>query len=196
MNMNRNPKFVKLCRRMKFFTRFCQFTILGGLLYKAWYSVAKPNAFSDEVASKLVESVDVNLTPATITLLICFMALATMLALLGLQNVWRIFDQLESESPLSLEIATLIRQTGIYVIADAIITILDQPVTTVLATFANEPGDRRVSIYLSSDQLLLLLIAGLLFVFGHVLVIATAVNEDYRQLIRTMPGTATTDRSR
>lgn len=152
-------------------------------VYAVWTAHDRPDRFAGWLAESLDLTVAATLTPAAG---LAFVAIAVFLAglvLLGLQTVWQLFDRLQRERPLSYEVAALFRRAGLIALTGAIAGLVLHPAATLLATLANPPGARALSIGISSNQLMLLMFAGFLFVMGHVMVLATSINEDYERFV-------------
>lgn len=158
--------------------RVCQFALIGALLYQAWESVANPSVFAADISADMGFSTTIALDPVTSTILIVIMALVSALSLLGLQCVWCFFEQVESERSISPETATYLRQSGVYAVASCTLGILTQQGSTLFATLEN-PGTGHISYFdISSLLLVLLPAAGLLFVIGHILTIASGFRQN------------------
>lgn len=178
-----NAAMVRLCGRMKLLTRIMQFGLVLGLLSLAFTAVASPAQFSGLTAAAL-ELPDVPaLTPVTGSALLALVALLTGLGLFGLQTVWMIFHRLQKANPFSLKVATLLRRAGVIALSGTVALLVARPLAMVLATLANPPGERIIAIGIDSDQVILLMVAGLLFAMGHVMVLATGVNDEYRRFV-------------
>jgi DUF2975 family protein len=183
METQNSPAMIRLCRRMKLLTRALQAMLAAGLIYAAWTTLFRPDGLAIWLADALDLNVPVTITPA---IGLVFVAIAIILAGLvfaGLQTVWQLFDRLQRERPFSYEAAALLRRAGLIALTCAIAGMVLRPVATLLATLANPPGARAISIGVGSDQLILLLLAGFLFVMGHVMVLATSINEDYERFV-------------
>ncbi|AMM85619.1 DUF2975 domain-containing protein [Martelella sp. AD-3] len=183
MNSNNAIALSRLCGQMKLLTRIIQAGLAAGLAYAAWTAFVRPDRVSTWLADALDIAVAVTLTPATGLALFTLFALLAGVFFYGLQTVWSLFDRLQHDSPFSHEVAALLRRAGLIALAGAVAGLVLHPVATLLATIANPPGSRALAIGLGSDQLMLFLLAGLLFVMGHVMVLATAINEDYQRFV-------------
>lgn len=183
MTSKNSPALVRLCKRMKILTRTLQVALAAGLGYTAWTVFARPDRFSDWVADAFDLTVAVTFTPATGLALFAVSTVLAGLLFFGLHTVWQLFDRLQREQPFSQEVAALLRRAGLIALSGAVAGLILRPVATLLATLANPPGARAISIGLSSNQLMLFLLAGFLFVMGHVMVLATSINEDYERFV-------------
>ena len=183
MTKNNSLALSRLCGRMKILTRLMQAGLAFGVLYAGWAAFAQPERVSAWLADTLDLTVSATLTPATGLALAALSLIFAGLIFLGLQTVWRLFDKLQCESPFSPEVAVLLRRAGLVALVGAVAGIVLSPVATVLATLANPPGSRILSIGVSSNQMMLFLLAGLLFVMGHVMMLATYINEDYERFV-------------
>ncbi len=183
MNTKNTAALSRLCGRMKILTRIIQAGLAVGFIYAAWTAFIRPDRTAVWLADALDLAVTVTLTPATGLALFTLAVLFAGLLFYGLQTVWLLFDRLQRESPFSHEVAALLRRAGLIALAGAVAGLVLSPVATLLATLANPPGSRTLSIGLGSDQLMLFLLAGLLFVMGHVMVLATAINDDYERFV-------------
>ncbi|PRX03700.1 UNVERIFIED_ORG: Protein of unknown function (DUF2975) [Martelella mediterranea] len=173
----------RLCGRMKTLTRIIQAGLVAGLAYAGWTALAGQDRISAFLTDALDLSVVATLTPATGLALAALTVMFAGLAFFGLQTVWQLFDRLQYETPFSHAVAALLRRAGLIALAGAVASLFLTPVATLLATLANPPGSRTLSVGLGSDQLMLFLLAGLLFVMGHVMVLATSMNEDYERFV-------------
>ncbi|MGV0816322.1 DUF2975 domain-containing protein [Martelella sp. AMO21009] len=183
MNTQNFPAMIRLCKRMKRLTRVLQAMLAAGLIYVAWTTLFRPDGLAAWLADALDLNVAVTITPAIGLAFVAIAAILAGLVLAGLQTVWQLFDRLQRERPFSYEAAALMRRAGLIALTGAIAGMVLRPVATLLATLANPPGARAISIGLGSDQLMLFLLAGFLFVMGHVMVLATAINEDYERFV-------------
>nr|WP_272213984.1 DUF2975 domain-containing protein [Marinicella sp. W31]MDC2879921.1 DUF2975 domain-containing protein [Marinicella sp. W31] len=171
----------RLCGRMKLLTRILQASLAIGVIYAGWSVITRPDTVSAWLADAL--SVPVTVTPATRLALSILAAVVAGLMFAGLQTVWQLFDRLQREKPFSYEVAALLRRAGLLALAGAVAGLVLPTAATLLATLANPPGSRTLSIGVGSDQMMLFLLAGLLFVLGHVMVLATAINDDYERIV-------------
>lgn len=183
MNNQNSPAMIRLCKRMKLLTRVLQAMLAAGLIYVAWTALFRTDGLAAWLADALDLNVAVTITPAIGLAFVAIAAILAGLVLVGLQTVWQLFDRLQRERPFSYEAAALLRRAGLIALTGAIAGMVLRPVVTLLATLANPPGARAISIGVGSDQLMLFLLAGFLFVMGHVMVLATAINEDYERFV-------------
>ncbi len=183
MTSKNSPALVRLCKRMKLLTRLIQAGVVAGVGYAAFTALIDPELAAIWLHEALDLSRAVTLTPATALALATIAALIAGLVLYGLQTGWQLFDRLERADPFSTDVALLLRRAGMIALTGAIAGLALPPVATLLATLANPPGARAISIAIGSNQLMLFLLAGFLFVMGHVMVLATTINEDYERFV-------------
>jgi len=182
LNFPTQKKLYKLCGIMILATRAFQVLLVVIFLILLWLAITNNAGYADFV-NLGIGMEKVTLTPLTTTLLLALLGSVFALMIVGLKTVTELFEQLRGEKPLSSETALLFRRTGLYALAvwtaQRVYGVLSVP----LATAANPPAERVLQIGFGLGDVLLLFMAGLLFAMGHVMVLASRVNDEYAHII-------------
>ena len=101
----------------------------------------------------------------------------------GLWFLMQLFDAFANQEVLSTQTSKLLRHAGFSFLIVAIYGVVARTLSVLLLTMSNPPGQRQLSIGFGSEQLFVILLAGTLFVIGHVLSIAAAIEEENKSFV-------------
>lgn len=113
------------------------------------------------------------------------LVLCTMLVpgAIGLLSAHRILSNYANGDVLTFENAKSIRTIGIAVICSAAFAIIGRSLSVLILTYDNPPGQRSLSISLSSHDYFYVLLGGLFFVIGWVMAEASRQADENRQFV-------------
>jgi len=146
--------------------------------------VVVPDWFNSMVALSYPElpfATDVTLAKKTGLILLYLIPLTIVLYVLW--NVRLLFECYGRGEVFSAEPANYIRKVGMAMVANVFVSVFIRSMGSVLLTFDNPAGSKQLSISLSGDIYLLLLMGGLLIVIGWVMQEAARISEENRQFI-------------
>lgn len=101
----------------------------------------------------------------------------------GLWFLMQLFDAFSKREILSLQTSQLLRRAGSSFLIVAIYGVLARTISVLLLTMGNPAGQKQLSIGFGSEQLFAVLLAGTLFAIGHVLSIATSIDEENKGFV-------------
>lgn len=121
-----------------------------------------------------------DLKRVTFLLLLCVPLTVTFY---GLWNVRMLFDCYARGRVFQPEPATYIRRVGLAMLANVVVSVLIHAAGSVLLTHDNPAGSRQLSVTVSSDTYLLLLLGGLLVVIGWVMQEAARISDENNRFV-------------
>lgn len=104
-------------------------------------------------------------------------------ALYGLWNVRMLFDCYARGEVFKPAPAAYIRRVGLAMLVNVVLSVLFHAIGSVLLTHDNPSGTRQLSVTVSSDTYLLLLLGGLLVVIGWVMQEAARLSDENSQFV-------------
>ena len=122
-------------------------------------------------------------TPAHIGAALAIGALPLLILLWTLAQMRALFRGLARGAVFTEATARHIRRTGQGFLALALSPILVHPAQSVLLSWANPPGQRQISLALSSEMLGYALVSGLLIVIGWAMAQATEIEAENRAFV-------------
>ncbi|TCT40296.1 hypothetical protein EDC90_100918 [Martelella mediterranea] len=181
-NFHTQKKLYKLCGIMIQATRAFQVLLVVIFMVLLWLAITNNAGYADFL--KMSNDLEkVTLTPITTVLLLVLLGCFFGLIITGLKTVTDLFEKLRSATPLSFETAILLRRTGIFALSVWVAEQIYGGLCAPLATAGNPPTERIFQIGFGINDALLLLMAGFLFTMGHVMVLASRVNDEYARII-------------
>lgn len=97
--------------------------------------------------------------------------------------LWEMFSEFSEGNILAMPPARNMRKAGQHFVWTAAWGFVAQPLTVLLATIGNPPGERQLSIALGSHMLFPLLLAGVLVCVGHVLMEAIRIDRENKSFV-------------
>ncbi len=107
----------------------------------------------------------------------------SVLVLLALDAMRRLFRLYRFGDPLAPNAAPLIHRIGLNLLLSAVAKIVCTPVYTVLFTLQNPPGERSVAVEIGSGDIGFILVAGLLLLIGWSMSEAQRIAAENRQFV-------------
>ncbi|MEM8541205.1 MAG: hypothetical protein AAGF25_09650 [Pseudomonadota bacterium] len=101
----------------------------------------------------------------------------------GLWFLMKLFSAFAKRDILSLRTSQFLRAAGSSFLVVAIYGVVAQTASILLLTMGNPAGQKQLSIGFGSEQLFAILLAGTLFAIGHVLSIATSIDEENKGFV-------------
>lgn len=95
----------------------------------------------------------------------------------------RAFDAIAANDALTAESGLWTRRAGLGFLAAAIVMILSHPLNTAIMSIGAPPGSRFISVAFTTGEFLALIVSGALIVFGHVIAVAVAIDEENRGFV-------------
>jgi hypothetical protein len=117
------------------------------------------------------------------TVLAFVAAIPALLFVLCLHQIWRFFGFVRSEQVLGENSQSSLRTLGRLAIASATAGVLCRTAVGLLATSNNPPGQKMLVIGLSSNELLAIVIAILVFIFANIVREAAVVTQENKSFI-------------
>ncbi len=118
---------------------------------------------------------------AMITLILGLLPLIALLKALSAMRA--LFRNYANGQVLTHASAALIRTSGIWLAATALLSILVHPLQVLALTLSNPPGEKAIALAVSSDQIGFLLTGALLIAVGWAMTDAAETAEDNRSII-------------
>ncbi|MCY6379599.1 DUF2975 domain-containing protein [Hoeflea prorocentri] len=115
--------------------------------------------------------------------LILLLALPLGVSLYGLWNIRMLFDCYARGEVFSPAPAAHIRNVGLAMLVNVVLTALVHSLGSLVLTLDNPPGTRQLSVTASSDTYLLLLLGGLLLVIGWVMQEAARISDENSRFV-------------
>ncbi|MCR4268136.1 DUF2975 domain-containing protein [Nitratireductor sp. ZSWI3] len=176
--------------RLRRLSQLMQTTILvfGGICAAAviWVfleSLSSNASFETLVREGLSIREPVTLTSASVGITAILAGIQFGLLFAALYCVWRMFGAFAGEEPLSLEPAIWMRRASIAFVLVAAGAIVGRTLIILALTMGNPPGQKTLAIGIGSNDLLMLLIALIMYMMGRVMVVAAAVRNDQRGFV-------------
>ena len=129
------------------------------------------------------EATGFEITAGNRAMLMFITAIPLALLLLALWQIKRFFDGYRSGDLFPKSSGRLLRSVGALFVALAIINPMIRTLTMLVLTWNLGEGKKQLMISLSSTDLVLVMLAGLLVMIGHVLAEASRLSDDNQQII-------------
>lgn len=171
-----------LSRRMEMLISALMGVIALFVLYGLWLAWSDPAWISNFVIEKLVLPKPAQLSASTVLLATAFLAQAGML-LWALQALRRAFREMALHDIVGAESARLMRLSGVAFLVNAVATILAPPLVSLILSLDMPVGQRFLAISFSTHELLALVLSGILIVFGHLLAVASEIDDDNKRFV-------------
>lgn len=117
------------------------------------------------------------------TLLLMVLSVPLTVTLYGLWNVRMLFDCYARSEVFSRAPSAYIRNVGLAMLLNVIVSVLIHSIGSVLLTYDNPIGSRQLSVSVSSDTYLLLILGGLLVVIGWVMQEANRISDENSRFV-------------
>lgn len=164
-------------------------TSLGSLaVAAAWLGLAAiaisdGEWFRDIVSRQIGEGLPIAMTPAASAVVLALTSFQFLILLTALYCLWRMFNAFASEEPLSMHSAVWMRRAGGAFLVSALSGLVVRAGVIAALTIGNPPGQRMIGIALGSPDLLVVLMAGVLLMVGHILATAVEIQDDNRAFV-------------
>lgn len=186
-----DEKLKKLVTLSNFMRWFCMvlliLVIIAGAAVMLLGALTGADWFFDQLAS-LNQTSGVKFSPDTVgtgtrLLIVAANAITLYFTCRGIWFLMQMFTAFSNQEVLSVRTSQLLRQAGSSFLIVAIYGVLARTISVLLLTMGNPVGQKQLSIGFGSEQLFAILLAGTLFVIGHVLSIAAAIEEENKGFI-------------
>ncbi|WP_131922342.1 hypothetical protein [Aminobacter aminovorans] len=148
-----------------------------------WLAWSDPAWISNFIIEKLALPKPAQLSASTVLLLAtAFLAQAGLL-LWALHTLRRAFREMALHDIVGAESARLMRLSGIAFLVNAVATILAPPLVSLILSLDMPAGQRFLAISFSTHELLALILSGILIVFGHLLAVASEIDDDNKRFV-------------
>jgi hypothetical protein len=184
MRQETSAEIRRLSRKLRLLVLLIGLTAGSVLVYCAWRLSFDLEGFQHDVGQALFsDPKPMTLTPIAITGLIVIGLANAALAFGGLHAVWSLFGRYQIGDLFSRQCGKLLRRAGMFALAGAVSGIVSRTAGVLLVTYANPAGQKMLAIGVSSTEVLLFLLSGLLFVLGHIMIVAEELEADYRSFV-------------
>lgn len=164
----------------------CFFVAIGGALAEltlAWVWLSP-----DLVQSLIVPRIGLGTAAATLdggTRLLGFAMSMVPLGVLfyALHQAYGLFDAYRQENIFNAQAPLRLRRIGLAMIVLAALRPITGAALSVVLTFANPPGQKMLVLGISLDDYMIALFGGLILAIGHVMVEATRISDEHRQIV-------------
>lgn len=174
----------RLSRMLKLLVVAAAMVVAAALLFVLWRFIFDFPAFSRAMTEVLFGApTPITLTSGAMAGLAVLAVANAALILAGLHAVWSLFDRFEEGRHFSADCGRLLRRIGVFVLLGALSSIVTRMLAILLITYANPPRQKMLAISIGSNEILLLLLAGLLYALGHIMVAAEKLEADYRSFV-------------
>lgn len=181
MSANANPTDATFRRVVRLSLWLKRLATLGVILFVgfALSVVIVPGWFDTMVTAAYPEmTIATGITPFKRISLILLLALPLTVSLYGLWNIRMLFDCYARGEVFSPAPAAHIRNVGLAMLVNVVLTALVHSLGSVILTLDNPTGSRQLTISASSDTYLLLLLGGLLVVIGWIMQEAARISDE------------------
>ena len=144
--------------------------------FPAWFDGMISAAYPD-----LTVAAGINVSKRVVLLLM--LSLPLVVTLYGLWNVRLLFGAYARGEVFSSVPAAYIRNVGAAMLANVVLSVLVHTIGSVVLTIDNPPGTRQLTVSLSSNTYLLLLMGGLLVVIGWVMREAARISDENSRFV-------------
>jgi hypothetical protein len=173
----------RLSRIMSAVTGLCGLAVAAAGLGFAAIAAFDPEWFGQIVSRQIAEGLPIALTPAASAVVAALTSLQLAILLAALYCLWRMFNALASDEPLSARSAVWMRRAGGGFLFSAVSGLVIRTGVIAALTLGNPPGQRMIAISLGSSELLAVLMAGVLLMVGHILATAAEIQDDNRAFV-------------
>jgi hypothetical protein len=176
-----------LSRRMEWLA-----TALGAItgmavLYGLWLLCFDPQRLGRFAIAQFGEQVGAA-APAALSGLTVLLLAATFvgqaaLLLWALLALRRAFRQIADDEVVSVAAARLMRLSGIAFLTSTLAMVLLRPLASLILSLDMPAGYRFLAVGVGTQELMTLLVSGVLIVFGHLTTVAAAVDDENRRFV-------------
>lgn len=173
-----------LSRKMKLLVVLSAVGLAGALGYLVWLAAVDIDGLKALIARYPLSGTQPLALSARALVGLAALAVANGLLIgAGIWTLWAIFDHFEKGDIFSERSGVLLRRTGYLALIGGISSLLSRTLAILVATYDNPPGQKMLSLGISSTDIGLFILAGLLFVLGHIMVIAAQIEADNRSFV-------------
>lgn len=175
----------KLSRIMKLMVVLFGAVFCSAVVYMHWQIFFDRAGFEQGVRDVVFPKLGaITLSYRAIATVIFLTALNNALVIAGLAFAWQLFDSFERREILSSRNGVLLKRIGMLAIVGSISIVISNAIGVIALTYDN-PGATGHSVLIDIDggTMIVLLMAGLLLVLGHVMVIASGIEAENRSFV-------------
>lgn len=175
----------KLSRIMKLMVVLCGALFCSAVVYGHWQIFFDRPGFEQGIRDVVFPRVSaITLSYRAIATVVFLTALNNALVIAGLAFAWQLFDGFERGEILSSRNGVLLKRIGIISIIGSVCMIISNAIGIMAVTYDNPAATgHSVFIDINGGTLIIMLMAGLLLVLGHVMVIASGIEAENRSFV-------------
>ncbi|RCW27136.1 DUF2975 family protein [Ciceribacter lividus] len=184
MALSPHVRVKSISRKMKLLIVLAAAGFVSGSAYLTWIFVFDIGRLKELVIHYPLSGIEpVTLTSYALGGLAIIASANAILIGTAIWTLWTMFDHFEKGEIFAGRSGVLLRRTGYLALIGGFSGLLSRTLAVLVATYENPLGQTMLSIGISSTDIGLLILAGLLFVLGHIMVIATGIEEDNRSFV-------------
>lgn len=177
-------KIRSLSRKLKLLVQAIGIAGIVAAIYCAWRLSFDFDDFTREIGGYLTNApLPMTFTPLAVGLLVLIGSINAGIVLGGLLAVWSLFDRYENGELFSGRCGLLLRRAGLFALAGAVSAVVSRTAAILAVTYANPPGQKMLVLGLGTTEFFLLLLAGLLFLLGHIMAVGAELEADNRSFV-------------
>ncbi|MGF6172913.1 DUF2975 domain-containing protein [Ensifer sp. 4252] len=184
--MSESPERLrKLSRIMKHMVVLCGAVFCAAVVYMHWQIFFDRAGFEQGIRDVVFPKLGtITLSYRAISTVIFLTALNNALVIAGLAFAWQLFDGFERREILSSRNGVLLKRIGIIAIVGSLSLVISNAIGVMAVTYDNPSATgHSVLIDINGGTVIVLLMAGLLLVLGHVMVIASGIDAENRSFV-------------
>ncbi|CAN7156284.1 MULTISPECIES: DUF2975 domain-containing protein [Ensifer] len=184
--MNGSPERLrKLSRIMKLMVVLCGAVFCSAVVYGHWQIFFDRAGFEQGIRDVVFPKVSaITLSYRAIITVMFLTAMNNALVIAGLAFAWQLFDGFERGEILSSRNGVLLKRIGIIAIVGSLCMTVSNAIGIMAVTYDNpSTTGHSVFIDINGGTIIVMLMAGLLLVLGHVMVIASGIEAENRSFV-------------
>lgn len=152
---------------------------LGGL----WQVVADPAAIAPFAARQYDFAAPLRSSGLSVAALVAIFALQAVPIVAALAALRCAFAQIAGGEMIGADTARWLRRAGWAFMANAAVMLASKPLVSLALSIDMPPGQRFLAIGVGTPELLALLVSGVLVMFGHLMAVATEIQDENRRFV-------------
>lgn len=172
-----------LSRRMDMVISALMGVVALFVVYGLWLAWSDPTWIGNFVIEKLALPRPAQLSASTMLLLATAFLAQVGLLLWALQTLRRAFREIALHDIVGAKSARLMRLSGVAFLTNAIAMILAPPLVSLIVSIDMPVGQRFLAINFGTHELLTVILSGILIVFGHLLSVASEIDDDNKRFV-------------
>lgn len=152
---------------------------VGGL----WQVLTDPAGIAPFAAQQYGFATPPSTSGLAVALLLAIFVLQAVPVVAALAALRRAFAQIAGGEMIGAEAARWLRRAGWAFTANAAVMLASKPLVSLALSIDMPPGQRFLSIGVGTPELLALLVSGVLVMFGHLMTVATEIQDENRRFV-------------